>query len=126
MLKKVIARISAFLTSLYVSIQVGTIKALAAQDGTTDIKADVSSVTNNIENSIKAVAMPIGGLLIFLSVVLVAIRIIVSHYNPNKRSEALGGLMWVALGSAILGASFLIAGWIISVTTGGTGSLLTK
>jgi cytochrome bd-type quinol oxidase subunit 1 len=121
-LKKILSKISASMLLFYTTLQMNTIKALAAgsdTDGQTGIQAHVSDVTDKIKNAVANVAMPIGGVLIFLSIVIVAIKIIVSHYNPNKRSEALGGLLWVALGAAILGCALVIAGWIISVTSNG-------
>ena len=65
-----------------------------------------------------------GGVLIFASVVVAAIKMIANANNPQKRSESIGSLAWICGGGVILGASLIIAGIIVNVATNNTGSLL--
>ena len=65
-----------------------------------------------------------GGVLIFASVVVAALKMIANSNNPQKRSESIGSLAWICGGGVILGASLIIAGIIINVATNSTGSLL--
>lgn len=98
-------------------------KAYADSNGSViDTKA-VSDTATQLKNAISAIAMPIGSVLIFGAVVMVAIKIIMTHNNPNKRSEAAGGLLWVAGGALILGLALMISGVIINIATNGTGTM---
>ena len=65
-----------------------------------------------------------GGVLIFASIVIAAIRMIANANNPQRRAESIGSLAWICGGGVILGASLIIAGIIINVATNNTGSLL--
>ena len=49
---------------------------------------------------------------------------IVNANNPNKRSEGIGGLAWVAAGFMILSLALIISGIILSVATNGSGSMI--
>lgn len=86
--------------------------------------AEVNSATENIKRVITSIAMPLGGVLIFASVVVAAIKMIANSNNPQKRAESIGSLAWICGGGVILGASLIIAGIIINVATNNTGSLL--
>ena len=68
--------------------------------------------------------MPLGSILIFASVVIVAIRMITNANNPQKRAESIGSLAWICGGGVVLGASLIIAGIIVNVATNNTGGLL--
>ena len=65
-----------------------------------------------------------GGVLIFASIVVAAIKMIANANNPQRRSESIGSLAWICGGGVILGASLIIAGIIINVATNSTGNLL--
>ena len=65
-----------------------------------------------------------GGVLIFASIVVAAIKMIANANNPQKRAESIGSLAWICGGGVILGASLIIAGIIINVATNNTGNLL--
>jgi TRAP-type C4-dicarboxylate transport system permease small subunit len=86
--------------------------------------AEVQTATDNIKRVITSIAMPLGGVLIFASVVVAAIKMIANANNPQKRAESIGSLAWICGGGVILGASLIIAGIIINVATNNTGSLL--
>lgn len=85
---------------------------------------EVDTATENIKRVITSIAMPLGGVLIFASVVIAAIKMIANANNPQKRAESIGSLAWICGGGVILGASLIISGIIINVATNNTGSLL--
>lgn len=86
--------------------------------------SEVAAATENIKRVITSIAMPLGGILIFASVVVAAIKMIANANNPQKRAESIGSLAWICGGGVILGASLIISGIIINVATNNTGSLL--
>lgn len=86
--------------------------------------AEVTTATDNIKRVITSIAMPLGGVLIFASIVIAAIKMIANANNPQKRAESIGSLAWICGGGVILGASLIIAGIIINISTNSTGSLL--
>lgn len=87
-------------------------------------KTEVDAATQNIKRVITSIAMPLGGVLIFASVVVAAIKMIANANNPQKRAESIGSLAWICGGGVILGASLIISGIIVNVATNGTENLL--
>lgn len=87
--------------------------------------AEVKTATDNIKRVITSIAMPLGGLLIFASIVVAAFKMIANSNNPQKRSESIGSLAWICGGGVILGTSLIIAGIVINVATNNTGNLIT-
>lgn len=85
---------------------------------------EVKTATDSIKRVITSIAMPLGGVLIFASIVVAAIKMIANANNPQKRAESIGSLAWICGGGVILGASLIIAGIIINVATNNTGNLL--
>lgn len=65
-----------------------------------------------------------GGILVFVSIVIIALKMIVNSNNANKRSESIGALAWVCAGTMLLGLALIISGIIISVATNGSGALI--
>ena len=119
-MKKITKKISTFAVTLALAaIQTKSVLAAGAI-GTQEVNA----ATENIKRVIVSIAMPLGGVLIFASVVVAAIKMIANSNNPQKRSENIGSLAWICGGGVILGASLIIAGIIINVATNNTGSLL--
>ena len=51
--------------------------------------AEVSQATENVKNAIIKLAMPIGGILVFTSIVIISLKMIVNANNANKRSESI-------------------------------------
>ena len=96
----------------------------ATEGGTSIGTAEVETATENIKRVITSIAMPLGGVLIFASVVIAAIKMIANSNNPQKRAESIGSLAWICGGGVVLGASLIIAGIIINIATNNTGSLL--
>ena len=64
--------------------------------------AEVNQATENIKNAVIKLAMPIGGILVFVSIVIIALKMIVNSNNANKRSESIGALAWVCGGTMLL------------------------
>ncbi len=85
---------------------------------------EVQTATDNIKRVITSIAMPLGGILIFASVVIAALRMIANANNPQKRAESIGSLAWICGGGVILGLSLIITGIIINIATNNTGALL--
>ena len=85
---------------------------------------EVTAATENIKRVIISIAMPLGGVLIFASVVVAAIKMIANANNPQKRADSIGSLAWICGGGVVLGASLIIAGIIINIATNNSGSLL--
>lgn len=85
---------------------------------------EVQTATDNIKRVITSIAMPLGGVLIFASVVIAALKMIANANNPQKRAESIGSLAWICGGGVILGLSLIIAGIIINIATNNTGGLL--
>lgn len=85
---------------------------------------EITAATNNIQRAITSIAIPLGSVIIFASIVITALKMIVNSNNPNKRSESIGSLAWITAGGVILGLSLVIAGVILNIATNGTGSLL--
>lgn len=85
---------------------------------------EVRTATDNIKRAITSIAMPLGGILIFASIVVAALKMIANANNPQKRAESVGSLAWICGGGVILGASLIIAGIIVNIATNGTENLL--
>ena len=117
--KKLIAKLSSIGTTITLLL-IKSNQCFAESIGT----AEVQTATDNIKRVITSIAMPLGGVLIFASVVIVALKMIINANNPQKRAESIGSLAWICGGGVILGASLIIAGIIINVATNNTGSLL--
>ncbi|MBP3254986.1 MAG: hypothetical protein J6M60_00630 [Clostridia bacterium] len=99
-------------------------KVLATSSGSIGT-AEVNQATENIKNAVVKLAMPIGGILVFVSIVIIALKMIVNSNNANKRSESIGALAWVCAGTMLLGLSLIISGIILSIATNGGGGLIT-
>ena len=99
-------------------------KVFAATQGSIST-AEVNQATENIKNAVIKLAMPIGGILVFVSIVIIALKMIVNSNNANKRSESIGALAWVCAGTMLLGLSLIISGIILSIATNGGGALIT-
>ena len=112
--------ISSKLIPIITVLALKTNECLASGIGT----AEVQTATDNIKRVITSIAMPLGGVLIFASIVIAAIKMIANANNPQKRSESIGSLAWICGGGVILGASLIIAGIIINIATNNSGSLL--
>lgn len=117
--KKLLAKLST-MNSLLTLIAIKTNMCFATGIGT----QEVQTATDNIKRVITSIAMPFGGILIFASIVIAAIKMIANANNPQKRAESIGSLAWICGGGVLLGGSLIIAGIIINIATNSTGTLL--
>jgi len=105
-----------YCSSIALSLMLNVNKVFA--EGSSAIDASqVDSITNKMKEAVTSLAMPIGSILIFVCVVITALRIAINHNNPNKRSENLASIGWLVIAGLILGASLVIAGIIINITS---------
>lgn len=85
---------------------------------------EVETATQNIRDAVIKLAMPVGSVLMFVSIVIIAIKLIVNANNPNKRSEGIGGLAWVAGGFMLLSLALIVSGIVLSIATNGSGAMV--
>lgn len=111
------------MSSMTTSIMLFLFKAKVFATGTIGTQ-EVETATNNIKDAVIKIAMPIGSVLMFVSIVIIAIKLIVNANNPNKRSEGIGGLAWVAGGFMLLSLALIVSGIVLSVATNGSGSMI--
>ncbi|MGH2331106.1 hypothetical protein [Thermoanaerobacter mathranii] len=81
-----------------------------------DVSAEGAKLQTQIMPTIKDAAMYVGVLLIFVGLIMWAIRLIVAHGNPHKRSEALESGGWLIASAIILGLISVIFSLIISIS----------
>lgn len=118
-MKKVLIKILSIV--LIIGIQTNLCLATTTTGiGTTEVK----TATENIERVITSIAMPLGGVLIFASVVIAALKMIANANNPQKRVESISSLAWICGGGVVLGLSLIITGIIVNIATNNTGGLL--
>lgn len=117
--KNFITKVKGMITTLAITF-IPASTCLATSIGT----SEVQTATDNIKRVITSIAMPLGGVLIFASIVVAALKMIANSNNPQKRSESIGSLAWICGGGVILGASLIIAGIVINIATNNTGNLL--
>ena len=86
--------------------------------------AEVTTATESIKQVIISIAMPLGGVLIFASVVIAAFKMIANANNPQRRTESISSLAWICGGGVILGASLIISGIILNIATNNSNALL--
>lgn len=86
--------------------------------------AEIQTATENIKTAVVKLAMPIGSILMFVSIVIIALKMIANSGNPNKRTESIGSLAWVAGGFMLLGLALIVSGIVLSIATNGSGSMI--
>lgn len=86
--------------------------------------AEVNTATENIKNAVMKLSMPIGTILMFVSIVIISLKMIANSGNPNKRTESIGALAWVAGGFMQLGLALIISGIVLSIATNGSGGMI--
>lgn len=60
----------------------------------------------------------------FVSIVIIALKMIANSSNPNKRTESIGSLAWVAGGFMLLGLALIVSGIVLSIATNGSGQMI--
>ena len=83
---------------------------------------EVTTATENLQRVITSLAIPLGSVIIFASIVITALKMIFNSNNPNKRSESIGSLAWITGGGVLLGLSLVVAGIILNIATNGTAT----
>jgi hypothetical protein len=77
-----------------------------------------TSISNDIGQAIQEVGMPLGGAVLLFAVVITAVQIIISRFNPCQRENAMSNLWYVGLGGIILGGALFFASLFYNI--GGT------
>ena len=85
---------------------------------------EVTTATENLKRVITSIAIPLGSIIIFASIVITALKMIFNSNNPNKRSESIGSLAWITGGGVLLGLALVVSGIILNVATNGTGQMV--
>ena len=85
---------------------------------------EIKVATDNIKNAVVKLAIPIGSVLMFVSIVIIALKMIANSGNPSKRTESIGSLAWVAGGFLLLGLALIVSGIVLSIATNGTGEMI--
>lgn len=111
------------ISSIITTLSVFLINARSYAASTIGTK-EVETATQNIRDAVIKLAMPIGSVLMFVSIVIIAVKMIINANNPNKRSEGVGGLAWVAAGFMLLSLALIISGILLSVATDGSGQMI--
>lgn len=109
--------------ALYTTPMMVSLMRLKVYAESTISTKEVEDATNNIKNAVVKLAMPIGSILLFVSIVIIALKMIANSGNPNKRTESIGSLAWVAGGFMLLGLALIVSGIILSIATNGTGQM---
>jgi len=76
---------------------------------------DAASFGEKLVEVFKAVGIPVGGAILFISVCIIAVNMMMYGINPEKKASAMSGLLWVAAGGALLGGAMFIAGAILGI-----------
>jgi hypothetical protein len=74
-----------------------------------------TSIATDIGNAIKDLGMPVGGAILLIAVIITAVQIIISRFNPGQRENAMSNLWYVGLGGIILGAALFIASFFFNI-----------
>ncbi len=77
-----------------------------------------TSIAQDIGKLIQEVGMPLGGAILLIAVVITAVQIIISRFNPGQRENAMTNLWYVGLGGVILGGALFFASLFFNI--GGT------
>lgn len=110
MLKKIRNVVLLVMAVLFTSV--GTAGATGTEGIDTVTPAEVF---NRLRNVVDDVLTPLGGFLIFLSVVFVAFKLITTANKPQERADALASLPYIAGGGILLGAALLLTGFILGL-----------
>lgn len=121
---KILSRINKLRWSLYstpIFMALFNAKVYAASSIST---TEVTTATDNIKNAVVKLAIPIGSVLMFVSIVIIALKMIANSSNPSKRTESIGSLAWVAGGFLLLGLALVVSGIVLSIATNGSGEMI--
>ncbi|MCI8308810.1 MAG: hypothetical protein HFJ45_01030 [Clostridia bacterium] len=118
-------KIKKFVSSISTMLFLMSTNVFATGEKTATIGTkEVTTATENLQRVITSIAIPLGSIIIFASLVITAIKMISNSNNPGKRSETIGSLAWITAGGVLLGLSIVVTGIILNVATNGTGQLI--
>lgn len=94
--------------------------AIGAETGNTGgvQPVDPSGFGDKITQLVKDVGMPVGGGILFLSVVIIAIKLMLSSSNAQKRTQVMEGFLYMGIGGAVLGGALFVAGLVLGLGQG--------
>jgi len=112
MLQKLKKAVAAGTVSLLVIVG----QAAAYAEGTAGISTQTAEdVGSKVVDVVKDITLPLGSAVIFISVVIVAFKLIAKAGNPEERGRVIGSIPYIIGGGIALGGAILIAGWIIGM-----------
>lgn len=76
---------------------------------------DPESFGEKITQLVTDIGMPIGGGILFLSVVIIAIKLMITSSNAQKRTQVMEGFMYMGIGGAVLGGALFVAGLVLGL-----------
>ncbi|WP_031516613.1 hypothetical protein [Desulfofalx alkaliphila] len=76
---------------------------------------DAGTLGEKITTLVSKVGMPIGGGLLFFSVLIIAIKLIMTSGNARKRAEVMDGFVYLGIGGVLLGATMFVAGALLGI-----------
>lgn len=110
-IKELLAATAGFLYVLAAQASV----ALAA-NGTAGISEKTADeVAKKVVDITKEITVPLGSAIIFISIVVVAFKIIATANKPEERAKAMGSIPYILGGGVLLGLALMLAGFIIGL-----------
>jgi len=117
-------KVKKFVAMMPITLLTLSSKVFAESEGSTLGTQEVTTATENLKRVITSIAIPLGSIIIFASIVITALKMIFNSNNPNKRSESIGSLAWITAGGVLLGLALVVAGIILNIATNGTGQMV--
>lgn len=111
------------LVVLLIALMMATRLAVASADDNTISAGPLTnvaptSIADDIGRAVQEVGMPLGGAVLLFAVIITAVQIIISRFNPGQRENAMSNLWYVGLGGVILGGALFFASLFFNI--GGT------
>jgi len=114
--KRHVNKIKNWLFYVYSLLYVILPAAAFATSGNSDIASAGAELQKNVMQPIADAARYIGIILIFAGLILWAVKLIVAHGNPHKRSEALESGGWLIVAAIVLGAALIAFDIVVSMS----------
>lgn len=80
-----------------------------------DISGEATKLQQNIIPVVKDASLYLGVILVFVGLIMWAVKLIVAHGNPHKRSEILESGGWLIAAAIVLGLIGIIFNLVISI-----------
>lgn len=110
-IKELLAAVVGFLYVLAAQASVAL-----AQNETAGIgERTANDVATKVVNLVNDITKPLGSAIIFISIVVVAFKIIATANKPEERAKAMGSIPYILGGGIMLGLATMLAGWIIGL-----------